>query len=64
MQLIIVIAVIALAIAYAAYRLYLSIKHAGDPCYGCDGCALKDVKKKKKHSKKKECPKQQISCNK
>lgn len=49
MQLAIVIAAIAAAVAYAARRLYLTVKRACDPCQGCDGCALKDVKMRGRH---------------
>ncbi|MBQ9637281.1 MAG: FeoB-associated Cys-rich membrane protein [Prevotella sp.] len=33
--------VVALAVAYAAYRVWLAVKKAHDPCWGCSGCELK-----------------------
>lgn len=51
-QYIIIFSVIALSIAYAGYRIILAIKHSSDPCYGCSGCALKDLQRKKNRRKK------------
>ena len=53
-QYIILGAILVLAVAYAAWRIYRAIRHANDPCYGCEGCALKDLKQQ---AKTKKCPK-------
>jgi hypothetical protein len=45
MQSVITYLVIALAVGYAAWRAYLVFRRANDPCYGCSGCALKDVQR-------------------
>ncbi|MBR3470999.1 MAG: FeoB-associated Cys-rich membrane protein [Prevotella sp.] len=50
-QLILVCAVLTLAVAYAVYRIYQSFLHANDPCRGCDGCALKDMKRRARKQK-------------
>ncbi|MBR5350644.1 MAG: FeoB-associated Cys-rich membrane protein [Prevotella sp.] len=54
-QYLIIIIVLAMAIGYAAWRIYLAIRHANDPCYGCAGCALKDIKRHQL-GKKTPCP--------
>jgi hypothetical protein len=56
-QYIIIAIILALAIAYAAYRIYISAKRAGDPCYGCSGCAIHEqmLKKRGKGKKKPVC---------
>lgn len=46
-QYIIVTAVLCAAIGYALWRAYQAVRHANDPCYGCSGCALKEIKKGK-----------------
>ncbi len=35
------------AVGYAAYRIYLTIKEAGNPCRGCSGCELEKALKGK-----------------
>jgi uncharacterized protein YpmB len=62
MQIIIVIIAILLAIAYALWRIYSAIQRANDPCIGCAGCALKDVKQQMKYKKrqKPDCYKENI----
>jgi len=54
-QYLIIIIVLAAAIGYAAWRIYLAIRHANDPCYGCEGCALKELKQQSR-GKKTPCP--------
>ena len=39
--------IILLAASYAAWRVYKALKAANDPCHGCEGCALRDIKRKK-----------------
>ena len=46
-QIVVVGIVLTGAVGYAARRVYISFKKANDPCYGCTGCALKDIKDKK-----------------
>ena len=45
-QYVVVAIVLTGAVVYAARRVYISFKKANDPCYGCTGCALKDIKDK------------------
>ena len=47
-QIVVVGIVLTGAVGYAARRVYISFKKANDPCYGCTGCALKDIKDKNK----------------
>jgi hypothetical protein len=44
----------ALAIAYIIYKIQITYKSAGDPCYGCKGCALHEQMKKEKYIKNKK----------
>ncbi|WP_289299987.1 FeoB-associated Cys-rich membrane protein [Xylanibacter muris] len=46
MQEIAVYIIIAISLVYGASRIYKSMKNTNDPCNGCDGCALKNLKKK------------------
>jgi hypothetical protein len=46
-QLVVVAIVLIGAVGYAVRRIYINFKKANDPCYGCTGCALKDIKDKK-----------------
>ena len=39
MQLAVVILLLAVAVAYAAWRVVGVVRHADDPCAGCPGCA-------------------------
>lgn len=54
MQLLLVYILIALAAGYAVWRTVRALRRAGDPCAGCDGCALKEAARK---AKKKKCEK-------
>ena len=45
--------VIVAAVGYAARRIYINFRKAKDPCYGCSGCALKDMKRQQ--MKKNNC---------
>ena len=42
----IVFAVLVAAVGYAAWHIYGTLKGHNDPCAGCDGCALKDLKQR------------------
>lgn len=48
MQIAIVSIILLACTLYAGYRIRESIRHANDKCYGCSGCALKDLKNCKK----------------
>jgi len=39
-QYIIIAAIIAIAIGYAAYKIYETISNANSPCGGCKGCSM------------------------
>lgn len=54
LQYVVIGVVVALAVTYMAWRIYHIIRHSNDPCYGCEGCALKEMKRKEKVKK---CPK-------
>lgn len=41
-QTVIAVAAIIAAVAYAVRAAYRTVKSAGDPCYGCDGCRIKE----------------------
>jgi hypothetical protein len=45
-QYIVLSVVLALAIGYICYRIWMSFKVANDPCGGCTGCAIHDQLKK------------------
>lgn len=46
MQTIIVIVILGLSVAYALWRTRKALTGTGDPCDGCNGCALKESKRK------------------
>ena len=50
-QYIIVAALLALAVMYAAWRIYRALQAAGDPCYGCEGCQLKELRDAQRRKK-------------
>lgn len=52
LQLVLTYFIVALSIGYAIKSIYKSVKSANNPCYGCDGCALKELKMKQN----KPCP--------
>ena len=56
-QLVVVGIVLVAAVGYAARRIYINFRMANDPCYGCAGCALKDMKQKEKCEKEGCCHK-------
>ena len=37
--------VVVAAVAYLDWRSWQSLSGRGDPCAGCEGCALKDLKR-------------------
>lgn len=39
-QNIIIAAIIAIAIGYAAYKIYETVSNANNPCGGCKGCSM------------------------
>ena len=39
-QYIVIAAIIAIAIGYAAYKIYEAISNADNPCGGCKGCSM------------------------
>lgn len=47
-QLLLVGLVLGLCVAYVARRIYITVRRAGDRCYGCKGCALHDQLMKKR----------------
>ena len=53
MQEITIAIILIVCVGYAARRIYLAVKRAKDPCYGCEGCALRDQMKKKSCDKRK-----------
>lgn len=59
-QYVVIAVAVAVAVAYAGWRIYRALKHADDPCYGCEGCALKAAKQR--HQTKK-CPKNLADTN-
>ena len=46
-QLAITLVIVAAAVGYAARRVYTALKRAGNPCYGCPGCQLRNQLKGK-----------------
>lgn len=55
-QYIVLSVVLALAIGYVCYRIWLSFKVANDPCGGCTGCAIHDQLKKQRQLKGRKKP--------
>lgn len=47
MQTLIVFAVVVCAVAYIGRRIYVAMMGQDNPCDGCAGCALKDIKAKR-----------------
>lgn len=39
-QYIIIAAIIAIAIGYAAYKIYETVSNTNNPCGGCKGCSM------------------------
>lgn len=46
MQAALVYIIITLSVAYAVWRIYALVQAKYDPCANCQGCALKDVRRK------------------
>ena len=57
MQQVIVIIALAGSIAYAGWWVYERMRKSNDPCEGCTGCQLKELK-----DRAKECEKRKKSC--
>ena len=57
MQEILVIIAIVASLAYATWWVYERIRKSDDPCEGCTGCQLKELK-----DRAKECEKRKKSC--
>ena len=51
MQIIIALTITAIAVIYSAIRIYKAFKKAGNPCYGCTGCEIKEQMTKVKREK-------------
>ncbi|MBP5569801.1 MAG: FeoB-associated Cys-rich membrane protein [Prevotella sp.] len=43
-QYLIVAILLAVAVMYAVWRIYRALRAANDPCYGCEGCQLKEIR--------------------
>lgn len=54
MQLAIVIVVLITCMVYIVWTLTDTLRHAGDPCRGCTGCALKELKGRKLTNKERK----------
>ena len=53
-QHLIIFIVLALSLCYAGYRIYIALKSANNPCYGCKGCSIrKELEKNRKSPAKK-----------
>ena len=50
-QTIIILTVVAAALGYASYRVWLAFSRAGDPCYGCKGCELREQMRRQARGK-------------
>lgn len=46
-QLIFTLLILAAAVGYGGYRVYIALKEAGSPCRNCPGCALRNSLKGK-----------------
>ena len=55
-QLLLVGLVVAASAVYAGWRFYEAIRQTDDPCKGCQGCALRE-EKRKIEARKKNCEK-------
>lgn len=53
-QLVFTFLIIAAAIGYGIYRIYIALKEAGNPCRNCPGCALRNSLKGKHISRRKQ----------
>lgn len=42
MQTLFVIFILIAAVGYAVRRVWLALKRRNSPCYGCEGCALRE----------------------
>lgn len=54
MQTVLVCIVVVLAVAHALWWIVKAVRHAGDPCVGCQGCDLREVSRR---TQKKKCAK-------
>ena len=54
LQISLVLAIVALSVGYAIWRIRKSVKANSDPCAGCTGCALRDKKRAKEACEKKK----------
>ena len=55
LQYIITSFIIAIAVAYAVWRIYSELHHAPtDPCAGCQGCAMQELRRK--NGENRHCP--------
>ena len=54
MELLLVFVILGMSIAYAAWRIHLSLSAKNDPCAGCSGCALSKQMREKAVCEKKK----------
>ena len=55
LQHIIVILVVVMSVAYVTHRVWETFRKVSDPCHGCPGYALKDLRKGVKKGMKPPC---------
>ncbi|MBR7048773.1 MAG: FeoB-associated Cys-rich membrane protein [Prevotella sp.] len=48
MQGFIIAVVLVCAVSYASYRIWLALKTTNDPCAGCAGCPMREIKRQQK----------------
>ncbi|GEM_PF-2228811 len=53
MQTFIVILILIAAVGYAVWRIWLLLKRRNSPCYGCEGCALREEMMRRRSG---QCP--------
>ena len=51
MQNAVVAIILTLSVAYAAYYVWRIMKATHDPCAGCPGCAMKEVRRKNQENR-------------
>ena len=57
MQEVLTIVILAGAVGYALWHIYKSFRRDADPCSGCEGCQLKELKNCPKHKNTNCCHK-------
>ncbi|MBP5800078.1 MAG: hypothetical protein J6W43_09255 [Prevotella sp.] len=56
MQKTLVILILIASAVYAGWWIFNAIRRASDPCCGCEGCQLKELKQHSKHCSKHKKP--------